>query len=233
MPTPVKAQITSWSYSRLQVYRKCPAQAKYKFIDKLPEPSSDAMARGTAIHKLAEQYLKGEIKALPKELKLFAAEFKAEYKSKAEKLCEQDWAFTSGWLPTDWRDWKGAWVRVKVDYISRPAPEYAEMRDWKTGRTGLGDPPGTGVYEQLMLYAVAGFKTWPELQEVKCIGSYLDHGQDKEATYQRTELPKLVTYFDRESRALLRDKTFKATPSDFACRYCAYAKSKGGPCDLA
>lgn len=231
MPIPVKQQITSWSYSRLQVYRKCPAQAKYKFIDKLPEPGSPAMERGTKIHKLAEQFIKGEIKKLPVELKLFEQEFKATVKNKtSEKLCEQDWAFTSGWLPTDWRDWKGAWVRVKVDLIERFTPAKARMTDFKTGKSGLGDPPGTGVYEQLKLYALSGFKMWPELEEVECVGAYLDHGVEKKEVYTRDALPKLVTYFDKESRALLRDTKFTPTPSDFACKYCAYSKAKSGPC---
>ena len=231
MPTLAKQKLTAWSYSRLQVYRKCPAQAKYKFIDKLPEPGSPAMDRGTAIHKLAEQYIKGEIKVLPKELKLFASEFKAVYETKSEKLAEQDWAFTSAWKPTDWKDWAGAWVRVKVDLIERFTPATARMTDWKTGRQGLQDEPGTGVYEQLKLYATAGFKMWPELQEVECVGSYLDHGVEKKETYTRKDLPKLVKYWDAESRGLMRETAFKPTPSH-ACTWCAYGKSKGGPCSF-
>ena len=230
MPTLAAPKLTSWSYSRLTVYDKCPAQAKYKFILKLPENESPAMARGTAIHKLAEQYVKGEIKALPKELKLFASEFKSTYKGSGEKFTELDWAFTSAWKPTDWKDWTGAWVRVKVDLVHRLTPQEAVMKDYKTGKQGLQDQPGDrGVYEQLMLYATAGFKMLPELQEVHCVGEYLDHGVEKKETYTRKDLPKLVKHFDARSRPMMRDEVFKPTPSH-ACTWCAYSKAKNGPC---
>ena len=51
-------KITSWSFSRWNVYEECPAKAKYKFIDKLKEPGSAAMDRGTALHKQCEDFLK-------------------------------------------------------------------------------------------------------------------------------------------------------------------------------
>lgn len=229
MPTLAVKKLTAWSWSRLAQYRTCPAQTKYKHIDRLPEAASPAMQRGTDIHKLAEQYVKGEIKMMPKELKLFAGELKAVYKAKGEKLTELDLAFTSAWAPTTWNDWSGAWVRVKVDLVERPVPEYAVMWDWKTGKTGLNDLPGSGVYEQLKLYATAGFKQWPDLQEVKCVGAYLDHGVEKKAEYTRKDLPALVKWWDKETRTMMRDTKFLPTPSN-ACTWCAYSKKKGGPC---
>ena len=48
-----------WSFSRYAVYALCPAQARYKFIDKIPEASSRPMERGSLIHKQAECYIKG------------------------------------------------------------------------------------------------------------------------------------------------------------------------------
>jgi RecB family exonuclease len=71
MPTPQPKKITSWSFTRYNTYSQCPAKAKFKFIDKLKEPDSPQMQRGTDIHKLAENYVKGEIVRLPKELVLF------------------------------------------------------------------------------------------------------------------------------------------------------------------
>ena len=72
---PIKT-ITAWSFSRYSTYKQCPAKLKYSAIDKLKEPPNAAMARGAAIHTLAEDYVKGKGKALPPELKLFADLFK-------------------------------------------------------------------------------------------------------------------------------------------------------------
>ena len=71
---PIKP-LTSWSFSRYQDYKSCPAKAKYKHIDKLKEPPSPAMERGAAIHNLCEQYVRGTLAKLPPELKLFKDEF--------------------------------------------------------------------------------------------------------------------------------------------------------------
>lgn len=48
-----------WSFSRYSVYKQCPAKARYKFIDKLPEPAAKPLDRGSLIHKQAENYIKG------------------------------------------------------------------------------------------------------------------------------------------------------------------------------
>ncbi len=53
-------KITSWSFSRWNVYDQCPAKAKYQFIDKLPQPPSKNLERGTLIHKQAECFIKGQ-----------------------------------------------------------------------------------------------------------------------------------------------------------------------------
>ena len=94
---PIK-QITSWSFSRYSTYKQCPLKLKLSAIDRIREPGNEAMARGEAIHKLAEKYIKGELRALPKELKLFADEFKklrAQYKKKTNGMVVEDnWAFT-------------------------------------------------------------------------------------------------------------------------------------------
>ena len=64
--------IKAWSFSRLSDYQKCPAMAKFKYLDKIVNPDdqkSEALHRGARIHELAEGYLKGTIARLPKELK--------------------------------------------------------------------------------------------------------------------------------------------------------------------
>jgi len=47
--------LTAWSYSRLSVFRKCPRQFKYKFIDKIPTEDNYASSRGSLLHAKCEQ----------------------------------------------------------------------------------------------------------------------------------------------------------------------------------
>lgn len=58
-------KFTSWSNSRWGDYRKCPARAHYKHIQKLPEPKSGPMARGIEIAKMEEDFFSGKLKTLP------------------------------------------------------------------------------------------------------------------------------------------------------------------------
>lgn len=229
MPSLAKSRITAWSYSRLAVYETCPAQAKYKFIDKLPEPGSAAMDRGSDIHKLAENYVSEKLPKLPPELKLFSKEFTSVRKPTIFKGVELEWAFTSGWKPTGWFD-RDAWCRVKVDLAVQFKPTVLDVIDHKTGKRGLDDPKGEGVWQQLDLYALAGFCAKPEIEEINTKLWYLDAGKEMVERYTRKDVPRLIKFWDKKSRPMMRDTAFRPTPSH-ACKWCAYSNAKGGPCE--
>ena len=53
-----------WGYSKLETFEKCPQKFKYQFIDKLPQPGSAAMERGSKMHESIESYLNGWVKEL-------------------------------------------------------------------------------------------------------------------------------------------------------------------------
>ena len=65
---PIGNGVTAWSISRLNTYTQCPFKFKLTAIDRIKEPQSPAMARGAAIHKEAENYLKGTDIAVPQNL---------------------------------------------------------------------------------------------------------------------------------------------------------------------
>ena len=140
-------KITSWSYSRYAQYDKCPAAAKYKFIDKLPEPPAPAMERGNVIHKLAENYTQGKIRKFPPELTAFKEQFTELKKSKPQ--LEQTWAFKVDWNETVWNDWQGCWLRVKTDASCLDGTTLYVI-DHKTGKFR------DGYDAQLSLYAATG-----------------------------------------------------------------------------
>lgn len=236
---PVK-QITSWSFSRYSDYKQCPLKAKLKHIDKIVEPPNDAMARGAYIHTQAEKFIKGEIKTLPSELKLFGGEFKAlkaRYKKKINGMVVEDnWAFTEDWTQTQWNNWVACWVRIKLDCAHHQDDETLVVTDWKTGK--FREDQNEDYLEQLELYALSALILYPHIQKVKPRLVYLDIGiihptADVELVFTRADLPKLKKLWVKRTKAMLSDKLFAPRPND-KCKWCFFRSSNkaagGGQC---
>lgn len=227
MPTKAQQRFNAWSYSRLGDYKACPLKAKLKHLDRIKEPGSPAMDRGSAIHKLAEQYATGQLKKLPAELQLFKAEFAELLKRKKVLQAEQQLAFDKGWRPCDWFG-PQTWVRVVMDLFYVDADGVtAHVIDWKTGKVRDEHE------EQLELYAIAAFIVGPPtLETVETTLAYLDQGEVTQKTYTRAEAEALKAKWEKATRRMLTDTTFKPTPSHDACRWCWFGQSgkvKGGP----
>lgn len=213
-------QITAWSYSRYATYKECPAKAKYKFIDKLPEPPSPAMERGIHIHKLAEDYIKGDIKNIPDELKFFKEEFN-ELKS-SKPMVEETWAFTKDWDETRWNDWNNCVVRIKTD-ASCLDEKTLYVIDHKTGK--MRD----GYDEQLSLYGLGGMLKFPHIEKVNTQLWFLDSGDQVIEEYDMKNMKQLLAAWNKKVKPMLNDTIFAPKPGN-ACRWCTFSKSKGGPC---
>lgn len=221
------SKITAWSFSRLQDYRKCPAFAKYKHVDKIKEPGNAAMDRGSAIGKLVELFVKdrrGSDKA-PLEIAAFAAEFLELRKRRA--VTEEQWAFDRDWNEVDWFD-AAAWLRVKTDIYSLNLESNTLLVvDVKTGKVREEH------LEQLKLYALGAFLKFPTVAYVDVRLWYLDGGvevPEEPKVYSREELSTLKTYWLKETKAMLADTRFAPKPSGL-CQYCHFSASKGGPCE--
>lgn len=236
---PIK-QITSWSFSRYNTYKQCPLKLKLSAIDRIREPGNPAMARGDTIHKLAEAYIKGEGRALPPELKLFADEFKklrAQYKKKINGMVVEDnWSFTKDWDETQWDDWINCWLRIKLDCAHHEDDETLVITDWKTGK--FRPEMNEEYVEQLELYALAALLLHEHIQQVKPRLVYLDLGltyptADQPLVFTRADIPKLKQLWAKRTKAMLNDKQFAPRPND-KCRWCFYRASNkaagGGQC---
>ena len=229
---PIK-KIESWSFTRYSDYSKCPARAKYKIIDKLKEPGSPAMERGNTIHKMAEDYAKGLLKRLPAELGLFKDDFAALKKQKV-KYIEEQWTFRKDWSLTEWNDWNGAWLRIKMDaaYVNTEHNALVIV-DHKTGK--FRPDKNVEYEEQLQLYGLAGLKKFPEVDIVSPRLWYLDEGvvhpnpDTDEITYTRKDEKYLEKLWLGKVKKMLSDTTFKPTPGA-ACQWCHFRKANGGPC---
>jgi CRISPR/Cas system-associated exonuclease Cas4 (RecB family) len=234
---PIKP-VTSWSFSRYSDYKNCPLKFKLKHIDKISEPPNQAMARGAAIHQLAEDFIKGKITRLPPELKAFADDFK-KFKAQFKKpingmVVEDNWSFTKDWQETEWDNWAHCWVRIKLDCAHHEDDETLIITDWKTGkfRTEMNED----YVEQLELYALAALLLHPHIEKVKPRLVYLDQGtiypeKPEDVCFTRANISALKKKWEKRTKAMMNDKIFAPRPND-KCKWCWYGqsgKSKGGP----
>jgi CRISPR/Cas system-associated exonuclease Cas4 (RecB family) len=218
-------KITAWSYSRWTTYEECPYRAKMKFIARHQEPSNPAAERGTAIHKLAEEYLNGERRTVPAELKTLQREFRDARKVDGIRT-EAEMAYTAEWNVTGWFD-RDAWCRIKIDLLVPPKTGVTRVVDLKTGRF----KPGTYT-PQLELYAIAALIAYPE-HEVRAELWFSDHGivhyGEPALTYSPDDLPRLKKLWEKRTKAMLSDTKFAPRPGGY-CRWCSFSKAKGGSC---
>lgn len=238
---PIKG-IDSWSFSRYNTYKECPLKAKFKFIDKRKEPGNDAMNRGSAIHDLAESYVKGVGKTLPPELALFKKDFamlRKQYKKSINGMVVEDtWAFTKDWTETQWNNWTACWVRIKLDLAHHEDETTLVITDWKTGKFRIED--NETYLEQLELYALAAFLLYEHIETVKPRLGYLDQGmyyprpEDPPLVFTRADLPRLQKLWEKRVKPMFADRTFAPRPNS-KCKWCFFRKSNettpgGGGC---
>lgn len=230
-------KILSWSFSRWAAYDNCPFAAKLKFVDKLQEPSSPALARGTELHTLCEEYLRGVKKTVPKEVKPIEKYLKDLKKRGA--IPEAEFAFDKNWNPVTWFS-KDAWVRIKADVVVDPVVDDEVptvcVDDFKSG--GKLQPDGSVVGRdeypvQLRLYALAGLKTRPTAQKARTRLIFIDHGKDipMEDEFTQKDVKLLQKEWEMRTKKMLSDTAFKPKPGN-ACRWCHFRKANGGPCQF-
>ena len=228
------SKIRSWSYSRLLDYEACPLMAKFKIVDRIPEPerplppgkTEHANDRGTRVHNECELYVRGE-GPLPQEARYFEDEFKslaAKFKKGMVSL-EGEWGFDKQWQPVDW---KLAWLRMKLDANIHLSNTHAAVVDYKTGKK-FGNEVKHG--EQLQMYALAVFLRYPQVEHVTAELWYLDVNDLTRLDVTRPIGLRQLKPFDKRGRKMTEATEFPANPNAHSCRYCPYHPAKGtGDC---
>jgi hypothetical protein len=231
---PAPKGFTAWSFSRYNGYVKCPAAAKYRNIDRLPEPDSPAMSRGSSVHEAIAEYIAKD-GHMTEEMVHFMSlldRLRAGYRDE-DVIVEDDWAFRADWSVTKWDDWKGCRVRMKVD-CAELTGNTLNLFDWKTGKFS----PQWNVHEytmQLELYALGALVMFGEsvpriVVEPRLI--YLDHGivyPEQPVRFTMKDMPRLKNIWEDRAKPMLADRIFAPNPGRI-CSWCAFAKAKGGPC---
>ena len=234
LPKPeILGPVTAWSFSSLKNFEECQYRIYLKGVLKIKEEDSVAGARGQKIHDLAEQFVRGNIDKIPKELSKFSAKFERlqqRFHNQSEGFpitLEENWGFTSQWAPTGWVG-NDTWCRQKLDAFVTESTTGATVIDYKTGRK-FGNELKHG--EQGLHYAIGSFMRYPHLDFVRTEFWYLDKGEELVKNYTRERallhLPKI------HQRGIIMTTTteFHPNPSRNNCRWCSYAANK--QCDFA
>lgn len=210
-----------WSYSSWSTYEQCPAKWKFSYIDNLPWGSSAAMDRGTRMHKMAEDFVTGAIDFVPNDIRKVGPSL-LMYKNMGAKA-EETWLLDKNWEPVTNQD--DAWIKAIVDlhYFQSPV---IYVKDHKSGQ--MYD----SHREQLELYGLIGLKKYPEAKRAETAAIYMDTGHEgMDGTIIRAMMPKLIDKWHSGAIRMYEDNTYDPKPGN--CKWCTYAKDKGGPCQYS
>ena len=216
--------IKAWSFSSWKLWDTCRFAWKKRWIDGIKDSGfNPAFARGTEIHAKAEYLVKGEIKGMPNELKIFSNEFRNLMAAGAE--AETDLSITEAMKPSFGTDWDNVWCRIKVDAKVFDG-HTSTLIDYKTGKK-YGDNQ-----EQCGLYAVGEYVHNPKLKQVDTELWYLDLEEDNVElhTYTVADIKKLIKMWKKRVAPMFeRQDEYPPNPCH-KCRFCSHASDKGGDC---
>lgn len=212
--------IDRWSFSRLQVYESCPYRAQLAYDERLPEirrPDGNRAAdRGTRLHQAGEDYIKRKVDTLIPELFNFREEF--EHVRQLENFTsEQTWYFDQEWNPVALK--KDAWLTVIIDLLVWADDYTAIDVDYKSGKR-YGNEIKHG--QQLQLYQLATLMRYPATENITTELWYLDQNEIASQSYTRKQGLRFFNGFNARGVTMTSDKTFKAKPSVYSCRFCPY-----------
>jgi RecB family exonuclease len=213
--------IKTWSASSLKKFENCPYHIFLQYVKKIPEKENPAAGRGNEIHKLAEEYVKGELAELPKELEKFKTAFEAlrAQFTEGNVTCEENWGFTIEWAPTNWTA-KDVWGRAKLDaFIRSNDGMSATVIDYKTGRKFGNEIAHT---TQGIIYTLAAFMRFPLLEFIKVEFWYLDKAEKLECTFTREQAMVLFLKIHNRATQLTSCTEFRPNPSITNCKWCPY-----------
>ena len=209
----------AYSYSAIKQYEQCPAQYTFSRIDRLPQPSGEAAARGTMIHTEIEAVFKGGLPLVSDHIQHLLPMLEKWKGMNAQS--EMQFSIDDKWNAVDYKN-PSAWFRGVIDlYIEQD--NKANVRDFKTGKD-------RDYTDQVETYAGVVLSTKPHIDEVSLAIDFIDLKKTREyKTIERKDLPALQEKLTDRINRLKAESIFSANPSGL-CRFCHYRKDNGGPC---
>jgi hypothetical protein len=223
-----------YSFSRLDLYERCPWAYKTVYLDRIPRAKNEARETGQLLHGLVADYLNRLIAtcqptdwdwargAIPTEAMADALEmWNRFYETFAlpEGLespgVENRLAFDASWQPCEFFS-ERAYFRMIIDFHFRQ-DSLGIIVDWKTNR----EVPQTVAKDlQLRTYGW-GLKRalYPEIQEVLLRLHFLRYGKEKEVMMESQDLAEVPDELEARISTIVADKNYDPTPGSF-CGLC-------------
>jgi ATP-dependent exoDNAse (exonuclease V) beta subunit len=176
------------------------------------------MDRGTAAHKVFEDYILGKTEDLGEH---------EYYRNYLEHLRlagakpEFPIALDKNWKEVEW-DAPDRWWRGVLDLVAL-APTEVVIVDWKTGNEYSDHK------DQREIYAAAYHAKDPTREHIRVIHTYVDKRQNTMSLYHATDIPAIRKEWEEKIEEMFNDETFIPNPG-FYCRSCQYSRWNGGPC---
>lgn len=221
-------ELKAWSYSALKVFEQCAYRSYIAKVKKIQEDSGPAAERGTMIHQQAEDYVNGTLGEFPDTLKKFKSEFEElrDGYADAKVELEGEWGFDINWQPVGWME-KNTWARIKLDALVHQDETSARVIDYKTGKK-FGNEIGHS--QQALLYALASFLRYPDLQYAQTELWYLDLGETTVKSFTRDQAMQFMPTWHKRAVTMTTCNDFAPTPSKDSCRWCSYRKGEFPEC---
>jgi len=223
-----------YSFSRLDLYERCPWAYKTVYLDRIPRAKNEARETGQLLHGLVADYLNRLIAmgqptdwdwargATPKEALSDSIEmWNRFYETFAlpEGLespgVENRLAFDASWQPCEFFS-EEAYFRMVIDFHFRQ-DSLGVIVDWKTNR----EVPQTVAKDlQLRTYGWGLKQTlYPEIQEVLLRLHFLRYGKEREVMLESHDLAEVPDKLAARISTIEADNNYDPTPGSF-CGLC-------------
>jgi len=233
-----------YSYSKLNLFERCPFAWKLHYIDKIPETKTPALIVGDLVHRTIAEYLGhlketgretdlGQLKRIIPKYTCLSGQYSDEYEVYVPSMeaitlppvdrvaIEAEVAVDAGWQGCDY--WaEVAFLRGKVDLLYQPDTVSIVVVDWKTNRY----LPNNGVIErdlQTRVYALLASLFVPEADEFVVELFFLRHGEPRRTTVTRDDLEKTKQWVVETARRIEAEEQWSPTPG-FHCDWCSYVQ---------
>ncbi len=209
---------TSWSFSSLMDYERCPHTQSFKNQWGGEKPSNAAALRGIEMHAKCAEYIQfgGEIPApgFP-------------WDSLANAIPEKKFGLSNTWERVDYKD---AWLKVIPDALI-VTPSGITVVDFKTGKREFKEIKHS---QQMQLYACAMDSIWLEGRPVTTELWYLDTpGHIHRVVNSPSRLKGIRGRLHLRADTMLSDTELKPKPNRSNCRFCNHNPTQGGACEYA
>jgi RecB family exonuclease len=234
--------INAFSVSRLKNYEECPYRALLLYGPEKQQVPDDpkrqeALDRGILFHKLAEQYIKGELEDFPRELENYRSvleEFHEHYVKYPDlTFVETQWCLNDNLETVDWFD-SEAWARFGVDYGEyRPESNTILLVDWKTGKRTNRE---LTHLQQLMAYGACAPYILPHLinEDTKFIlRAYYFDSTNTEPFERTTTHAGVMNYAAKlwhRGLTMTQAVEFPPKPNAWNCKYCPFSSNNADTC---